>query len=102
MRVAYFAQWIEVEFGQRPEGGYCALSQEILEKKVKESSNCGGYPGGYYGPERPLRLYEVPFDVLEPEVKTKLLANPELCVRTTDDFWTPRFVGKTIYLKNGE
>lgn len=102
MKVAYFAQWIEVEFGQRPEGGYCALSQEILEKKVRESSKRGAYSGGYIGPERPLRLYEVPFDVLEPEVKAKLLASPEVCVRTINDFWTPQFLGKTIYLKDGE
>ena len=63
MEVLFAVPWIEVEFGQRPEGFkvYDSLNECVEDTKVKSRTGC--YDGGYFGPERPLRYYETPDEI---------------------------------------
>jgi len=62
----YLVPYIEVEYGwgSRSEGYsvYSDLNECI--NNTKKNSERGNYEsgGGYYGPERPLKYYEAPFD----------------------------------------
>lgn len=73
MKIVYAVPWIEVEFGQRPEGYSIFTDLKDCIKKTLAASKRGASPSGMYcGPERPLHYYEVPFEVLEDGVKEKL------------------------------
>lgn len=60
----YLVPWIEVEmgWGSRPEGYRVFLDLETCKRETKRASQEGPYKGGYFGPERPLHYYEVPYD----------------------------------------
>ncbi len=98
MRTVYYAQIIEVEFGQRPEGCIVALDVELLKRTIKKLSDEGAYAdgGGYYGPERPLGYYECPLFCLDATDQLSLETNPTSYIHTRDH-WQPKFkTSKTL------
>ena len=96
MRVVYAVEWLEIDFGQRPEGYilYNHLEQcKALTKNASARGPCGGDEPGYRGPAycgpaRPLCYYEVPFDSLEEEYQ-KRLNKRHIC--STSNYWKPKF-----------
>lgn len=88
MKVVYGVPWVEIEFGSRPEGWELFRDKKECIKVTKESSEKGAYDGGYCGPERPLRFFEIPFDSLPDELIEKF-ENTD--VISTDNFWSPKF-----------
>ena len=89
MKIVYAVPYIEVEFGQRDEGYKLYLDKARCVFETKKSSNNGASSDGYFGPVRPLRYVEVPFDSLEQEYKDKL--NNENGVCWTENDWRPKF-----------
>lgn len=65
MESLYLVPWIEIEYGwgDRNEGYKVFSSLDECISSTKESSSNGNYEGGYFGPERPLQYYEVPFNI---------------------------------------
>lgn len=63
--VVYAVPWIESEFGQRDEGYFIYTSREEARIMSEAAVARGTYDGGYYGPEQPLRAYEVAFSDLK-------------------------------------
>lgn len=96
MKIVYGVSWIEVEFGQRPEGYSLFLDKEKCIADTKKASENGPYPGGYCGPVRPLHYVEIPFDSLEEKVQIVLNAKRECC---TDNFWQPKFYSGAVPIK---
>ena len=92
LKVVYGVPWIEVEFGQRPEGWVLFLDKEQCIKDTKAASERGPYEGGggYCGPERPLAYTEIPFDSLEEEYQERLEENGKTF---TSNYWSPKFAG---------
>lgn len=95
MKVVYAVEWIEVEFGSRPEGYKLFLDKDVCIRQTKEDSRNGPYDGGYLGPVRSLMYIEVPFDSLEDDLKKKLL---EKGTTFTDNNWGPKFNSKAFYI----
>lgn len=64
MNILYAVPWIEIEYGwgDRPEG-YRIFSEldDCIKSTIKSSEN-GNYDDGYFGPERPLHYYEIPYE----------------------------------------
>lgn len=96
MKTVFGVEWIEVEFGQRPEGWKVFLDEEECAKSTLKSSSSGAYTGGggYFGPVRPLEMYEIPWACLEPETKKAL---KDSRVAWTSNRWSPKF--KAFYKK---
>lgn len=90
MKTVYGVRWIEVEFGQRPEGWKLYLDKDECAKDTQRGSKDGAYPGGggYLGPERPLRMYEIPFDSLPEDVQERLGDSGSTW---TENRWEPKF-----------
>jgi hypothetical protein len=90
MKTVFGVQWIEVEFGERDEGFLLHLDREASIKSAREASEKGAYAGGggYCGPERPIRVYEIPFDSLEKDLRAKLKKSG---FALTDNHWKPKF-----------
>ena len=88
MKVVFGVQWIEIEFGQRLEGWSLFTNAEECVERTKEASAKGPYPGGYIGPERPLRMYEIPFDSLDKETQKDLKKKG---TAHTANNWQPKF-----------
>lgn len=87
--VVYAVEWIEVEFGQRPEGYKLFVDKDKCIETTKNDSIKGPYTeGGYFGPIRPLFYYEIPFSCVNEEYQEKL---KEKGVCFTKNWWTPRF-----------
>lgn len=97
MKVVYAVEWIEVEFGSRPEGYKLFLDKELCVETTKKDSQKGPGADGYFGPVRPLRCVEVPYDSLEDDLKTKFLMS-ETGFVWTDNNWSPRFRGRTHHI----
>lgn len=91
MKTVYGVQWIEVEFGQRYEGWSLYLDKEECIKETQRGSREGPYEGGYLGPERPLRMYEIPFDSLDKETQLRLKAKSSKGQAHTGNSWQPKF-----------
>jgi hypothetical protein len=98
LRVVYGVEWLEVDFGQRPEGYVLFLDKEQCIKDTKEASYRGPYPGGggYCGPVRPLTYVEIPFDSLEEDLQKRLEENGKA---GTSNYWSPKFTGDKVYIK---
>jgi hypothetical protein len=61
MEVLYAVEWVEIDFGRRPEGYKVFSDKEVCVESTKKSSIDGPYSdGGYCGPVRPLHYYEIP------------------------------------------
>lgn len=90
MKVVYGTQWIEVEFGQRDEGWKLYKDRQKAIDDTKRASAEGAYEGGggYMGPERPLRIYEIPVDCLEKETKADLKKHDSAW---SSNHWKPKF-----------
>lgn len=88
MVTVFGTPWIEVEFGQRPEGWKLYKDRAKAIEDTHRASREGPYDGGYIGPERPLRLYEIPFDCLDDDTKAKLR---KADTAFTSNYWTPKF-----------
>lgn len=91
--IVYAVEWIEIEFGRRPEGYKIFLDIETCTSRTKYDSKNGAGSGGYIGPERPLGYYEVPWHCLEPNVQKGLRnqvnkSNNEIFAFTTTK-WKP-------------
>jgi len=87
--IIYGVEWIEVEFGQRPEGWRLFLDKRVCIDSTKESSEKGADVHGYLGPVRPLRYYEIPaMSIDDPAVIRQLR---EQRTAFTDNFWSPKF-----------
>lgn len=91
MQVVYGVQWIEVEFGQRCEGWKVYLDKEKCIEDTQRGSQEGPYDGGYFGPARPLRMYEIPFECLDKKDQTNLKARTSKGQVFTDKSWMPKF-----------
>lgn len=88
MEIVYGVQWIEVEFGERPEGWKFHLDRERAIADARRASREGAYDGGYCGPERPLTVYEIPIECLEPEWIEKLRKDG---FAWSTNRWDPKF-----------
>lgn len=93
----YAVCYIEVEFGERPEGWklYVDLKKCIRETKRRSISGC--YVGGYYGPARPLHYYEIPIEGLDKEYLTSLKKDG---VAFTENYWNPEYKKGPIFIKD--
>ena len=90
MKVVWGTPWIEVEsgWGSRPEGWKLFLDRDEAVKDTHRASKDGPYEGGYIGPERPLKLYEIPFDSLPDVVQEKLRSSGKAF---TSNYWDPKY-----------
>lgn len=92
----YGVPWIEVEFGQRPEGWALFVDLDKCIKDTKNASRKGAYEGGYIGPERPLYYYELPIEGMN----SKIVAELKLKGKThTDNYWSPKYRGNMTSIK---
>lgn len=92
----YGVPWIEVEFGQRPEGWALFVDLDKCIKDTKTASRKGAYDGGYIGPERPLYYYELPIEGMS----SKIVAELKLKGKThTDNYWSPKYRGNMTSIK---
>lgn len=70
MKSIFAVPWIEIEYGwgEKPEGFRIYETLEECIKDTKLKSETGNYASGsgYFGPERPLRYFEVPDDFSRP------------------------------------
>jgi hypothetical protein len=84
MRFVYGVPWIEVEFGERPEGYKIFKCVHLcIETTRKDSANEPYSSGdGYLGPLRPLRYYKLRYDLLPSEYKKELESNPSCFLET--------------------
>lgn len=92
--IVYAVEWIEIDFGQRPEGYKIFLDVEICINRTKWDSETGSYGSvGYCGPERPLGYYEVLWQCLAPNVQQSLRnqvnKNTKEIFAFTDNKWKP-------------
>ena len=64
MNILYIVPWVDVEFGwgSKPDGYRVYKNFDEMVTHTKESSKTGLSNGGYYGPEKPLSYYEIPYD----------------------------------------
>jgi hypothetical protein len=76
--VLYAVEWIEIDFGSRPEGYKVFDSLDTCIKQSKKDSEKGAYAsGGYFGPVRPISYIstqdpiEGPFPKFVEGLKTK-------------------------------
>ena len=88
MKIVYGVQWLESEFGQRMEGWCLYVDKDACIRRTQEGSKNGPYEGGYYGPERPLRMYEIPFDSLDKSLQQDLT---DKGTAHTSRNWQPKF-----------
>ena len=97
MKIVYAVEYIEIDFGSRPEGYSLYLDKDECTERTKKSSESGSYGdgGGYYGPVRPLVYVEVPWDSLEEELQTQLTEKNRA---HTSNRWSPKFSGKREYI----
>ena len=97
IKIIYGVEWIESEFGQRPEGYLLFLDLKDCINKTIEASRKGPYKdgGGYLGPVRPLYYVEIPFDSLDEDLKTQLVENG---TTFTPNRWEPKFSSKHKYI----
>lgn len=72
MEIAFAVEIIEVEFGERSEGYTIYRNKQTCIRRTKKCSETGAYKGGYYGPRRPLRYYEVPMETLPEDIQETL------------------------------
>jgi len=95
----YGVPWIEVEFGQRDEGWALFTNKEQCIKATIKASKDGPYSdgGGYLGPERPLRFYEIPAEGLEKEYADALAEKGTV---HTANRWSPKYKGPIQYIAN--
>ena len=101
MKIVYAVEWIEVEFGSRPEGFKIFLDESKCTETTKGDSVRGSYGEGYLGPVRPLCYYEIPFDCLEEDVKTRLYDDESDKSRIfSSNYWSPKFKSSRIYIEN--
>lgn len=91
METVFVVPWIEVEFGQRPEGWNVYLDEEHCKQDTRRASNLADYPGGYYGPERPLHYFEVPVMCLPEATQLALDLAAKTQVFCLDQDWSPVF-----------
>jgi hypothetical protein len=113
MKTVYIVEWIEVEFGQRPEGyrvftdievefgqrpeGYRVFTDKgDCMRETRKDSQEGAYSGGYIGPARPLCYYEVPLACFPKEVQKTLRENGR---SHTKNYWEPKFKSQANYIK---
>ena len=96
MKTVFAVEWIEVEFGQRPEGYKLFLDKGQCILDTKKASAVGAYDGGYIGPVRPLCYVEIPYDSLEEDLKGRL---DEFSVTFTSNYWRPKFSGDRVQIK---
>ncbi len=91
----YAVQWIEVEFGQRPEGWALFTDVDRCISETKKSCKNGRYAedGGYYGPVKPLRYHEIPVEGLTESVINDLKSEGKAI---TENEWSPKYLGKKI------
>lgn len=94
----YGVEWIEVEFGQRPEGWALFTDLKTCIRETKKASERGPYEGGggYLGPERPLYYYELPVEGLKEEYLEALVEKGRA---HTDNYWGPKYLGERHYIK---
>lgn len=94
----YGVRWIEVEFGERDEGWSLFVDLKRCIRETKKYSKSGPYEGGggYLGPERPLRYYEIPLNGLTPNVIKDLKTNGKA---HTENRWHPKYLGECSYIK---
>lgn len=86
-KTAYVVEYVEVEFGQRPEGFVCFLSHEDAVARAKRDSEANDASGGYYcGPVRPVLVTPIPWDQLPGKVASQLLRDG---IGFTDRTWRP-------------
>jgi hypothetical protein len=96
-REVFAVAWIEVEFGQRPEGYKIFTTEEECIKSTIESSKKGGGGGMYYGPERPLTYVKVPWTYLPKKIKDRL---KEHSTAHTENRWHPEMSSSATYIKD--
>jgi hypothetical protein len=88
IKTVFGVRWIEVEFGQRDEGWALYTDKDRCVEATKKASQDGTYAGGYMGPERPLRMYEIPFDCLDEDMRKSLKKSGHAW---TPNHWNPKF-----------
>lgn len=84
-KTVYIVEFIEVEFGERPQGYRCFASYADAEVRARNVM-ADQVEGHYYGPRKPLRIMAIPLDALPPAAQHKLLRTG---VAHTDDSWHP-------------
>ena len=94
----FAVEWIEIDFGQRPEGWALFMDLKACLRETKKASEKGPYDdgGGYLGPERPLRYYEIPVEGLKEEYIEELAEKGKT---HTENYWSPKYIGNPYYIK---
>lgn len=85
----YGVPWIEIDFGDRPEGYKIHLDKQAAIDQAKIDSTNGPYEGGggYMGPVRPMRVVTIPWSDLEKDVQANIKNGATPCF--TSNYWTP-------------
>lgn len=86
-QVAFAVEYIEVEFGERPEGYVCFLSAEEAWKRATADAETGRWEGGYCGPRQPIGVQVVPWADLPENVAAEVLQKG---VGFTERTWRPK------------
>lgn len=94
MLVVYAVEWVESEFGKRPEGYKIFTDKGHCIEQTRKDREKGPYSdgSGYCGPEIPVGYYEVPWECLEEKVKETLMEQTgERRVTFSSNNWEPKF-----------
>ena len=99
IETVFGVRWVEVEFGERPEGWRIYSNVDDCIQITKEASLRGPYKDngedGYYGPDRPLIYHEIPALCLDKNVQEALA---EGHTGQTKKNWNPKFKGPAVYI----
>jgi hypothetical protein len=89
--------WIEIEFGQRPEGWQLFTDEATCIRETRKSSKKGSGGGSYVGPERPLCYYRIPLEGLDKNLREQLRKTGRTA---TDNRWEPTYKSEPIRIKD--
>ena len=94
MEIVYGVQWIEREFGIRPEGFKIFTDLEACKVSSRKSVSEGTYSdgSGYLGPAS-LSYVIIPVECLEEYVRARLVTHPHAF---SSNYWTPKMKSDPI------
>jgi hypothetical protein len=84
---AFVVEYIEVEFGERPEGYVCFLTFGEAIARATRDAQSGGWEGGYCGPRKPIVVQPIPWSDLPKKAAAELLQNR---IGFTERTWRPK------------
>lgn len=95
MDIVYIVPWVEIESGERPEGYKVFIDKEDCIRETILDSRRGVHKTSYCGPKRPLRYYEIEWEVLEENIRQDLrrqvneIKEIEYYFSFSSNYWKP-------------